>query len=217
MTDRVGWVLVVPLKRLDQAKSRLGPPYEDRRRDLALAFALDTAAAALATPSVTGVLVVTDEPVAARMLTGLGAWIVADEPRAGLNPALGHGARLAAARHPGCGTGALSADLPALRPGELEVALVRAIGSGTQRCFVRDVSGTGTTLALARPGVTLEPQFGADSAAAHNRAGHGDVTGEDVPSVRLDVDTAADLEAARRLGVGPRTAAVLHEARAAAR
>ena len=46
------WCLVLPVKRLDVAKTRLGPPYADHRRSLALAFALDTTVAALACPLV---------------------------------------------------------------------------------------------------------------------------------------------------------------------
>ena len=49
------WCLVLPVKRLSGAKTRLGPPYDGDRARLALAFALDTAAAALACPLVAAV------------------------------------------------------------------------------------------------------------------------------------------------------------------
>ncbi len=210
-TAEVRWTLVVPVKRLALAKTRLGPPYDTYRRELALAFALDTAAAALATPTVAAVVAVTDEPQAARLLTSLGAYVVADEPDAGLNPALRHGAAVAAARDHESGTGALSADLPALRSEELADALARggALVERETSAFLPDAHGSGTTLVLAGPGVSLHPLFGPDSALAHAQAGHAEITAVDCPTVRRDVDTADDLEAAIQLGVGPRTSAAL--------
>ena len=61
---------------------------------------------------------------------------------------------------------------------------------------------------LAAPaGVLLDPRFGGDSAAAHAASGAVALTGA-WPSLRRDVDTADDLAAAVRLGVGPRTMAL---------
>ena len=55
-----------PLKPLARAKSRLSDTAGDALRPgLALAFAQDTVAAALACPAVRGVAVVTDDPLAA--------------------------------------------------------------------------------------------------------------------------------------------------------
>jgi 2-phospho-L-lactate guanylyltransferase len=201
------WCLVLPVKRLAVAKTRLGPPYDTARRALALAFALDTAVAALASPAVRAVVVVTDEPEAARLLREQGAMVVRDEPDAGLNPALSHGAAAAARAYPGCGVGALSADLPALRPAELTRALCRA--GSRARCFLRDAEGTGTTLVLASVPDDLRPAFGPDSAGRHAAAGITEIEGEDLESVRRDVDTAADLARARELGVGPHTTRLL--------
>ncbi|NEC42232.1 2-phospho-L-lactate guanylyltransferase, partial [Streptomyces sp. SID8016] len=71
-----GWSLVVPLKPLARAKSRLGRAAgEDARPRLALAFAQDTVAAALDCARVRDVVVVTDDPVAAAALAELGARI----------------------------------------------------------------------------------------------------------------------------------------------
>lgn len=88
------WTLVVPLKPLAQAKSRLSDTADDGLRPgLALAFAQDTVAAALECPAVRDVVVVTNDALAARELGALGAEIVPDAPRAGLNAALAHGDR----------------------------------------------------------------------------------------------------------------------------
>jgi len=200
------WCLVVPVKRLAFAKTRLAEVAGEHRVDLALAFALDTATAALACEAVRTVVVVTHEPEALRTLTEIGALVVSDEPDAGLNPALVHGANVAARAHPGTAVGALSADLPALRPNELRAALAAAMEVGT--AFVRDAQGSGTTTLLARRPGDFAPAFGPESAAAHLRGGAVELHGDAIPSLRQDVDTAADLAQALAMGVGPHTAAV---------
>ncbi len=78
------------------------------------------------------------------------------------------------------------------------------------RAYVTDITGTGTVLLAALPGVRLEPCFGADSAAAHDSSGAVALAG-DWPGLRRDVDTASDLAEAVVLGVGPYTAAVVAE------
>lgn len=207
LPDDGRWFLVVPVKRLEVAKTRLGPPYERARPELALAFALDTSVAALASPLVASVVAVTDDPAAARALAAVGADVVPDEPDAGLNPALAHGATVAARTRPACGAGALSADLPALRPLELTAALRRAAAHAAG--FVRDADGRGTTLVTALAPAQLRPLFGPDSARRHAATGHREITGGDLGSLRRDVDTAADLAAARDMGLGPHTTALL--------
>jgi 2-phospho-L-lactate/phosphoenolpyruvate guanylyltransferase len=202
------WSVVVPAKRLTVAKTRLtpltggpaGPPGTAHTR-LVLALLADTVSAALASAAVAEVLVVTDDPDAAAVVTSLGARAVPDEPDRGLNPALAHGARATGAT----AVAALSSDLPALRPEELTAALTAA---GTApRCFVADAQGTGTTL-LTAAGVDLAPAFGAGSAARHRDGGAVQLTGS-WPGLARDVDTAGDLRAAVALGVGRHTAALV--------
>ena len=160
MTDNalITWSVLMPVKVLDRAKSRLAELAGPRRGELALALARDTVRAVLQTAQVARTVVITDDPVAAAALRTLGALVVADEPRDGLNAALRHGAALAAARWPGSGTAALSADLPALRPAELGQALAAAATWPT--AFVADVPGDGTTLYTAAPGAAFRPRFG---------------------------------------------------------
>lgn len=199
--DEATWAVVLPVKRLHAAKSRLrgalpGVPHES----LALALALDTAAAALACPPVAEVVAVTDDPTVGRALARLGARVVPDDPRDGLNAAFAHGAATAGA---GRSVAALAADLPALRPEELCAALSAA----RVRSFVADAPGTGTVLLTAPPGTALDPRFGVGSAEAHRRSGALALT-EPWPTLRRDVDTAADLVAAALLGLGPETEAL---------
>ncbi|WP_350274598.1 2-phospho-L-lactate guanylyltransferase [Kribbella sp. HUAS MG21] len=200
------WTLVIPVKRTAIAKSRLAPAYPQHRPELARAFAVDTTAAALASPLVRAVLVVTDDPQVAADVTAAGAHVVPDLPAEGLNEALLHGATVAAAEFATNGIAALSADLPALRPAELTAALAACTAP---RSFVVDLPGTGTTLLAAAPGVPLDPRFGLGSALAHQASGAVPIELTTIESVRRDVDTAADLAHAVQLGVGPATADVM--------
>ena len=198
----VEWGLVVPVKRLGVAKTRLAGYGDRSRQDLALAFALDVVAAALACPVVVALLVVTDDVRAASALQAAGARIVLDGPDAGLNPALEHGAALLAADR-SLGLASLVADLPSLRSAELASALATVPPGG--RALVADAAGIGTTLLAAAPGVALAPAYGGPSRAGHLRSGAVELAGG--PGLRLDVDTPEDLRAALALGVGPSTAA----------
>lgn len=196
------WGVVVPVKRLSLAKSRLASYGDDRRQALALAFAMDVVVAAL---HVAQVLVVTDDPVAAEALTALGARVVPDDPDAGLNPALLHGAELLRRGDPQLGVATLSADLPALQADHLAAAL-KAVPSGG-RGFVADVAGTGTTLLAADTGAVLLPVYGPGSRAAHLASGAAELSA--AAGLRCDVDTPADLEAAAALGLGEHTRAAV--------
>lgn len=211
MTTPQLWTVVIPVKRPEHAKTRLADAVGEHRPLFARAFAADTVRAALRCPAVARVVVVTDDDDAAAEARTLGADVVADAPDAGLNAALRHGA---AAARSGSGSddvavASLSADLPALRPAEL--ALVLAAAERHPRSFVADAAGVGTTSYAAGPGVSFEPAFGGRSRAAHRLAGAVELELDGIASVRRDVDTAVDLWDARRLGVGPRTAALLAE------
>ncbi|KPI01397.1 protein of unknown function DUF121 [Actinobacteria bacterium OK074] len=216
------WTLVIPLKPLPRAKSRLADTAGDGLRPgLALAFAQDTVAAALACAAVREVAVVTGDPLAGRELAALGARIVPDEPVGGLNAALAHASAVVRSWHPsGAVTGlvrdtapsatgaagavaALNADLPALRPAELLRVLDAA--AAFPRAFLADAAGVGTTLLAAAPGHELRPAFGTDSRRRHRASGAVELALAGVESVRQDVDTGADLRTALALGVGPRT------------
>jgi 2-phospho-L-lactate/phosphoenolpyruvate guanylyltransferase len=200
------WCLVVPVKRLALAKSRLAAVAGPHREALALAFAADTVTAALASPAVAAVFVVTDDALAGCVLGDIGALVLADEPDAGLNPALAYGGRHAAERYPGLGIGALSADLPALRSAELTHALARA--SSFPSAVVSDAAGSGTTLYAASAIAAFSPAYGPGSLGLHLAGGAHLLAGAGLDSLRRDVDTPADLSDALRMGVGAHTAAV---------
>lgn len=213
------WSLVIPVKVLAQAKSRLTGLAGQRRSDFALAMAADTVAAAVAADRVATVLVVTDDPDVADVAASLGAVVLPDAPAAGLNEALGYGAAYALDRWPARGRAGLAGDLPALKPGELTAALAMAARVGA--AFVPDAEGTGTTLYAAPPGARFEPRFGPASRDLHLAAGTvelspGELGGDlALAGLRRDVDTIDDLQAAAAIGLGPRTQALLEAGSAA--
>jgi 2-phospho-L-lactate/phosphoenolpyruvate guanylyltransferase len=198
-TRQQPWAVVVPVKRLAYAKTRLALPPVDRAR-LALATAEDTIRACVAADVVSRVVVVTDDEEGAARAVAAGALVVADEPDAGLNPALRHGAMQAAidAR-----IATVSSDLPSLRAADLDAALRAAVPYAC--AIVADAAGTGTVLYAAASVADFQPAYGGRSRVAHISAGAVDITDAAKPRLRRDVDTIADLASAWDLGVGPVT------------
>jgi 2-phospho-L-lactate/phosphoenolpyruvate guanylyltransferase len=197
--------LIVAVKRLAAAKTRLAPVFSARTREtVVLAMLIDTLTAASGVPSVGSITVVTPDEAAAAAAAGLGANVLADPTPEGhpdpLNNAIAAAERSMAGAF--TNTVVLQGDLPALQTQELTQAIAAA--RAYRRSFVADRLATGTA-ALCAFGADLDPEFGADSAERHRRSGAIELTGA-WPGLRCDVDTPADLVAARRLGVGAATA-----------
>lgn len=192
------WSLLMPVKRLDLAKTRLALA-DHARADLALAMACDTVSAALAAGAVAEVVVITADPRAAGALAAIGARVVDDLPNAGLNPALVYGASVATMQR----VAALSSDLPALRSADLDAVL--SLAAAYPRAIVADTAGSGTTLLTAGAIADFSPEFGIDSRAAHVSAGAVDLSADAAASIRHDVDTLDALRVAVALGVGSET------------
>jgi 2-phospho-L-lactate guanylyltransferase len=199
------WVVALPLKGLVRAKSRiLLPP--SVRASLALAMALDTAAAALECPVVSAVCVICGDD-AAPAFEELGCRIVRDRDEGGLNEVLATARERVRAVAPTSGFASLVADLPALRPGDLAAALVEA--GRHDRSFVPDADGTGTTLLAALPGAVYAPSYGLASSSRHRRGGAMPLALPSDSTLRRDVDTLTDLGRASADGVGLRTSRLL--------
>lgn len=207
----VRWRVVVPIKDASRAKSRLQATHPLSRPALARAVAQDTLSAVLATLPPLDVIVVSSDPGACALAESVGAVVVAD-PGSGLNAAVRAGLRTAAVHDalptgtpwPPFGYAVLLGDLPALRPQDLRAALDRC--AHHRSALVPDADGVGTVLLTSTVGLP-EPHFGPGSAERHSEAGQ--VLALDLPHLRRDVDTAADLAAALALGVGAATAQVL--------
>lgn len=214
VTDALRWDLVIPVKQLEGAKSRLGGVDRAHRRRLALSFATDAVDAALAAARVRRVLVVTADPHVAAELRLRGAVIVDETHGPGLNPAVEAGVAAVGQHEPLRRIAAMTGDLPAASGVEIDAALAAA--EAHRLAVLADADGTGTVLLTANPSadaeapvpVRLRPLFGRDSFARHTAAGHVPLTG-DLPGLRRDVDTREDLAEARMLGVGLMTEATL--------
>jgi len=194
---------IIPAKPLEFAKSRLGNLSRRHRRELAIAFLLDTLAAVTACEDVGSVIVVTNDLTLTRRCAALPVDVV-DDGGLGLYVAISVGLTSAAAR------GAvhrvvMPGDLPALRSKDLSTAL-RSVGGRPLAC-VADWSGAGTTALIAQHVQRVPHQFGPNSFHKHQLAGAWPVEA-DTPTLRADVDTVRDLGRALDLGVGSHTAEV---------
>lgn len=194
--------LLIAVKRLAAAKTRLAPVFTAPTREaVVLAMLVDTIAAASAVAAVT---VVTPDEVAADAARRLGARVVTDPTPPGHHDPLNNAITAAESELRPITTNivVLQGDLPALQSRELAEAITAA--RANPRSFVGDRHGTGTS-ALFAFGVPLDPRFGPDSAQRHRHSGAIELTGR-WPGLRCDIDTPDDLMVARRLGMGAATA-----------
>jgi 2-phospho-L-lactate guanylyltransferase len=196
--------LIVAVKRLAAAKTRLAPVFSAPTREtVVLAMLVDTLSAAARVSAVRHITVITPDEAAAVAASDLGAQVLSDPTPEGHPDPLNNA--IAAAEQAVADLTAnivvLQGDLPALQTQELAEAIAAA--RHHQRSFVADRLGTGTA-ALFAFGTPLDPQFGPDSCARHRRSGAIELTGA-WPGLRCDIDTPDDLAVARRLGIGPVT------------
>ncbi len=200
--------VIIALKRLSAAKSRLAALFGDGPREqVVLAMLLDTIVAARGTPGVGSVMVVTPDKAAAAAARELGADALDDPTPPNHSDPLNNAilAAWTALRQSSPNIVVLQGDLPALKSAELTGAISAA--RGHPRSFVADRHGSGTA-ALFVFGVPPEPRFGSGSAHRHRDSGAVELTGA-WPGLRCDIDTADDLAEARRLGLGEATAAAV--------
>lgn len=200
--------LIIAVKLLPAAKTRLSPTFAaPAREQLVLAMLTDTLTAARRADAVRSATVVTPDPTAAAVADALGADVLADPTPPGhldpLNNAIVTAARVVSARTPNVVV--LQGDLPSLRTAELNRAIEAARSHPTS--LVADRQGDGTA-ALFAFGIPVRPRFGFESAKRHREDGAVELSG-DWPGLRCDIDTPADLDHARRLGLGDATSRVV--------
>jgi 2-phospho-L-lactate/phosphoenolpyruvate guanylyltransferase len=185
--------VAIPVRALEGAKSRLGAVLDaEERRDLVTRLLRRTVSAALATPGVTEVIVVSPDPEVLAIADGAGARPIVQRSR-GLNPALQEARR---AMSPGGRLLVIPSDLPAVTPEALAAVLAAGDDAGSPSVvLVPDRHGRGTNALLLDPPDVIDPAFGGDSRAGHAwLASSADAAFVEVPSVLdLDVDTPEDL------------------------
>lgn len=182
------WLLLVPVKSTVVGKSRiqLDP---GRRARLARAMARDTVTAAAAATQVRDVLVLVDDDADGRALAAIDSVTAHRTGVTGLNASIREALALPAASEGPVAV--LPADLPSLRPAELDAALKAA--GGLPLAVVADRQGTGTTLLAASGAGSLDPHYGPGSFAAHLAAGAVPLAVPGGSGLRRDVDVLADL------------------------
>lgn len=179
-----GVVVVIPVKGLATAKTRLDVP-ADARREVALRLAEHAVGTALATPEVSRVLVVTADGTVKARMQALGAGLV-HEVDPGLNAAARLGRDAARRVRPGDDVAIMVSDLPDLTTTDLSAAIAEFRARGP--LVVTDVEGTGTTTLLQQGAADLSIGFGVGSAAHHVKAGFLPAEGA-LPGLRRDLDT----------------------------
>jgi 2-phospho-L-lactate/phosphoenolpyruvate guanylyltransferase len=192
--------VLIPLKRLDAAKSRLRSALSGAERRRLMAAMVDRVVRAALAAEVGRVALASSDPDAPGLAARLGIEAVSD---GGLhwNPGLVHARERLVAPAPAVLY--LAGDLPLLEPDDV-LALVAA-GAGATAVIGRAHDG-GTNALWVAPAPALEPAFGSrGSAGVH--AARAVAAGLvpvllDRPGVAHDVDTAADLALARRLLAG---------------
>jgi 2-phospho-L-lactate guanylyltransferase len=157
--------VIVAVKRLTAAKTRLAPVFSARTREsVVLAMLVDTLTAAAGVASVASITVITPDEAASAAAAALGANVLADPTPEGhgdpLNNAIAVAEREAAGKFSNIVV--LQGDLPALQTQELSEAVAAA--RHHRRSFVADRLATGTA-ALFAFGSALDPKFGLDSSA----------------------------------------------------
>jgi 2-phospho-L-lactate/phosphoenolpyruvate guanylyltransferase len=189
--------VLIPLKRLDAAKSRLRSALSGAERRRLMAAMLERVVRTAVAADVGRVVLASSDPDAPRLAADLGIAVVSD---AGLawNAGLAH-VRTALVS-PSAAVLYLAGDLPLLEADD--VAAMVAAGDDATAVIGRAHDG-GTNALWVAPAGALEPAFGTrGSAGVHAAravaAGLRPVT-LDRPGLAHDVDTAADLALARRL------------------
>jgi 2-phospho-L-lactate guanylyltransferase len=198
-------IVLVPVKALDGAKSRLAVLGEETRRALVLAMLEDVLAAVRAAHD-GPLLLLSSDSVYDELAAHHRAQRIPDQA-SGFRSAVQHALRLEEVRSTGAAL-VLPADLPQIMPDE-----VAALIEETRRAGVVLVpSADGGTSALGlRPPDAIAVAYGPDSAAEHRRRAHaaGHPLSEPLlPRLDVDIDTPDDLHKVRDL-VGAATARVV--------
>jgi 2-phospho-L-lactate guanylyltransferase len=205
-------IAVLPVKRFDDAKQRLGEALRGgTRRALAEAMLTDVLTALRRARRVDQVVVVTSEHAADALARAHDALAIRDPPEPGHNPAAAEGVRWAVEQ------GArrvllVPADCPALDPAEVDDLLLAHPGSDTRVTIVPDRHGTGTNALVLCPPQAIAPSFGPGSRARHEeaaRAAGAEWRIAEPPSLVLDVDTIEDL-GVLRAALDARTGGAAH-------
>ena len=195
---------VIPIKDLENAKTRLAPALSpEERRGLFQAMAEDVLDAATSAAGLAGVLVLTNDPAANTLARRYGARVEGEPENVGQSEAVARAAGLV------MGEGAdgvltLPADAPLATAAEIGSALARHPRARPAMTIVPDHARRGSNCLILTPGDLIPLHFGHVSFAPHlaeaEKRGLAPLILDDLPGIALDVDTPGDLRAALATG-----------------
>lgn len=186
---------IVPMTRLDWAKSRLADVLDgETRRRLVLTMFADVLGALAACRLLDRVTVVTPDPRIAEFAAMRDAEVISEAPQHGLNAAIA--TALAQVRAAGAPRVLIvPGDIPLATPGELS-DVIAALDDGADVVVVPAHDGFGTNALAFCGSRPLAPMFGARSHRCHlaqARALGVTARGMRLPGIGRDVDTPGDL------------------------
>lgn len=202
------WMAIIPVKSMNQAKSRLG------REDLAWPFLRDCVHALQSSESIDHVVITTSDIDVTSWAIESGCTVIDDYGHEGINSAVAHAAQQARAGRTDAKVMVIVSDLPSLTPSSVDGVLHAA--SAHPVSFLADAEGVGTTIWCSQASDPVTTYFGLNSRAAHRAHGAVDLVtvgdqlwADSIANARRDVDTPEALAAAVGLGVGAATSAAL--------
>lgn len=205
-------IALIPVKRLEESKSRLLSQLPDARRQaLTLAMLEDLIESLSKSAGIDRIAITTPDPVVAERARGAGTEILMrEEP--GLNAALEDG-RERLGPKPDEGFLIVLGDVAGALPADFETLLEAGTKSERPCVWLAPSSDGGTSALLQFPATAIPCAFGRESAARHRAAAEtaGVAYHEiELDSLLIDLDQPEDLEAflATRSG-GRRTRALL--------
>ncbi len=189
---------IVPVKGLDQAKSRLSGRLDAAaRRRLVLAMFADVVTALKGCSAVSQIIVVTPDREVEAGARDLGAEpLMEDEASGDLNAALG----LAVAQASRDGAGRVlivPADVPRATAAEFDLLLATAERTAAAVAVVPSHDGRGTNALVLRPPGVMAPAFGPDSCQRHLSMARAQSLARrviELPGLSFDVDETSDLD-----------------------
>ena len=195
---------VIPIKPLDQAKSRLaGALAPEERASLVLRLLERTLGVLRQVPAIGEIVVVTGDAAVAAWASRVGTRVLSDPRESELNRELASAARLAQAN----GADAvlvLHADLPRVTAADVEVMAASA-GAAPIVVVAPDRHRRGTNALLCAPPGLIEYRFGPDSFAQHcaqAQAVGASLEIRTTPGLAQDLDLPEDLELLRADALG---------------
>jgi 2-phospho-L-lactate guanylyltransferase len=191
---------IVPIKAFTSAKSRLGPRLDQgQRAALSRASTICVLSAFNACPAVDRRIAVVEDEETAALARNYRFEVLVGPDMGGQSAAVTAG--FEAARQQGATTVlTISADVPLTRPGDIEALLQPA---APMLVMVSNLAGEGTNALRLSPAQPMRLHFGPGSLEQHRREAARmklPVKVLDNTRLRIDVDTADDLDALERSG-----------------